>query len=76
MARLARLAGFGGYKAQITAALLGKQFGVRPEGWREAAGHFGTDGSHYSVADIVDDESLAAVRAYKKDIKAAAKAAG
>jgi uncharacterized HhH-GPD family protein len=72
--RLAELPGFGGYKAQIFAALLGKQLGVRPKGWREAAGHFGEDGSHYSVADIVDDDSLAAVRAYKKDIKAAAKA--
>jgi uncharacterized HhH-GPD family protein len=72
--RLAELPGFGGYKAQIFAALLGKQLGVRPDGWREAAGHFGEDGSHYSVADIVDDDSLAAVRAYKKDIKAAAKA--
>jgi uncharacterized HhH-GPD family protein len=75
-ARLSRLPGFGGYKAQITTALLGKQFGVQPPGWREAAGHFGAAGSHYSVADIVDDTSLAAVRAYKKDVKAAAKAAG
>ena len=74
VARLAELPGFGGYKAQIFAALLGKQLGVRPDGWREAAGHFGQDGSHFSVADIVDDDSLAAVRAYKKDIKAAAKA--
>jgi uncharacterized HhH-GPD family protein len=74
VARLAELPGFGGYKAQIFAALLGKQLGVRPDGWREAAGLFGQDGSHYSVADIVDDDSLAAVRAYKKDIKAAAKA--
>jgi len=73
--RLAKLPGFGDAKAQIFAALLGKQFGVRPEGWREAAGHFGKDGSHYSVADIVDEDSLAAVRAYKKDLKAAAKAA-
>jgi uncharacterized HhH-GPD family protein len=72
--RLAELPGFGGYKAQIFTAMLGKQLGVRPEGWREAAGHFGTEGSHYSVADIVDDNSLAAVRAYKKDLKAAAKA--
>ena len=56
VARLAELPGFGGYKAQIFAALLGKQLGVRPDGWREAAGHFGTDGSHYSVADIVDDD--------------------
>jgi uncharacterized HhH-GPD family protein len=74
VARLAELPGFGGYKAQIFAALLGKQLGVKPEGWREAAGHFGEDGSHYSVADIVDDDSLAAVRAYKKDMKAAVKA--
>jgi uncharacterized HhH-GPD family protein len=74
VARLAELPGFGGYKAQIFAALLGKQLGVQPEGWREAAGRFGEEGSHYSVADIVDEDSLAAVRAYKKDMKAAAKA--
>jgi uncharacterized HhH-GPD family protein len=74
VARIAELPGFGGYKAQIFAALLGKQLGVQPDGWREAAGHFGQNGSHYSVADIVDDDSLAAVRAYKKDMKAAAKA--
>jgi uncharacterized HhH-GPD family protein len=74
VARLAELPGFGGYKAQIFAAMLGKQLGVQPDGWREAAGHFGQDGSHYSVADIVDDASLAAVRAYKKELKAAAKA--
>ena len=74
VARLAELPGFGGYKAQIFAAMLGKQLGVQPDGWREAAGRFGEDGSHYSVADIVDDASLAAVRAYKKELKAAAKA--
>jgi uncharacterized HhH-GPD family protein len=76
VARVAELPGFGGYKAQIFTALLGKQLGVRPEGWREAAGHFGEEGSHYSVADIIDDDSLAAVRAHKKDMKAAAKAKG
>jgi uncharacterized HhH-GPD family protein len=74
VARLADLPGFGGAKAQIFAAMLGKQLGVQPDGWREAAGHFGEDGSYYSVADIVDDSSLAAVRAYKKELKAAAKA--
>jgi uncharacterized HhH-GPD family protein len=74
VARLSELPGFGGYKAQIFAALLGKQLGVQPDGWREAAGRFGEDGSHYSVADIVDAPSLAAVRAYKKEQKAAAKA--
>jgi uncharacterized HhH-GPD family protein len=72
--RLAELPGFGGAKAQIFAAMLGKQLGVQPDGWREAAGRFGEDGSYYSVADIVDDSSLAAVRAYKKELKAAAKA--
>ena len=74
VARLAELPGFGGAKAQIFAAMLGKQLGVQPDGWREAAGRFGENGSHYSVADIVDDASLAAVRAYKKELKAAAKA--
>jgi uncharacterized HhH-GPD family protein len=73
VARLAELPGFGGYKAQIFAALLGKQLGIQPDGWREAVGRFGEEGSHYSVADIVDENSLAAVRAYKKDMKTAAK---
>lgn len=72
--RLAELPGFGQYKAQITMALLGKQLGVQPEGWREAAGRFGEEGSHYSVADITDGASLAAVREHKKQAKAAAKA--
>jgi len=67
--RLTGLPGFGAYKAQITIALLGKQLGVQPGGWREAAGHFGEAGSHYSVADISDDDSLAAVRSYKRAMK-------
>jgi uncharacterized HhH-GPD family protein len=75
LARLRELPGFGADKAQIFLALLGKQYGVRPKGWREAAGHFGEKGAHYSVADIVDGPSLAAVRAYKQNVKAAAKAA-
>ena len=52
----------------------GKQFGVQPPGWREAAGHYGEEGSYRSVADIVDAGSLERVRAYKKEMKAAAKA--
>ncbi len=36
--RLSELPGYGTYKAQILMALLGKQLGVQPEGWREAAG--------------------------------------
>jgi uncharacterized HhH-GPD family protein len=72
--RVAALPGFGEQKAQIFTALLGKQFGVRPRGWREAAGSYGEDGSRRSVADVVDAESLQRVRAYKQQVKAAAKA--
>ncbi|WP_329238822.1 Fe-S cluster assembly protein HesB [Streptomyces sp. NBC_01460] len=74
--RLNALPGFGTQKAQIFLALLGKQFGVRPTGWREAAGAYGEDGSHRSVADITGPDSLAEVRAFKQQAKAAAKAAG
>lgn len=73
--RIKGLPGFGAVKAQIFLALLGKQYGVTPKGWRAAAGEFGKAGTHISVADIVDAESMGAVRAYKKQMKAAAKAA-
>ena len=68
---MAALPGFGAQKAKIFVALLGKQLGVRPPGWREAAGQFGAEGSHLSVADIVDDDSLGQVRSYKQALKAA-----
>ncbi len=71
--RLAALSGFGPQKAKIFIALLGKQFGVRPPGWREAAGQFGAEGTYLSVADIIDEDSLGRVRAYKQSLKAAAK---
>jgi uncharacterized HhH-GPD family protein len=74
--RVAELPGFGRQKAQIFVALLGKQYGVRPAGWREAAGAYGDEGSHMSVADIVDEASLTKVRDYKKSVKAAAKSVG
>ncbi|MER7725093.1 HhH-GPD-type base excision DNA repair protein [Streptomyces sp. NPDC096323] len=73
--RLNALPGFGTQKAQIFLALLGKQFGVRPPGWREAAGPYGEAGSHRSVADITGPESLAEVRAFKQEAKQTAKAA-
>jgi uncharacterized HhH-GPD family protein len=73
--RIVALPGFGKQKAQIFVALLGKQYAVQPPGWREAAGGYGAENAHKSVADIVDDESLAKVRAYKKQLKADAKAA-
>lgn len=72
--RVCALPGFGEQKAKIFVALLGKQLGVQPPGWREAAGSFGASGSYVSVADIHDDDSLAQVRAYKQTLKAAAKA--
>jgi uncharacterized HhH-GPD family protein len=73
--RLKELPGFGAQKAQIFLALLGKQLGVRPKGWREAAGAYGEAKSFRSVADITGSESLAKVRAHKQEMKAAAKAA-
>jgi uncharacterized HhH-GPD family protein len=72
--RLKELPGFGAQKAQIFLALLGKQFGVRPKGWREAAEAYGEPNSFRSVADITGPESLAKVRAHKQEMKAQAKA--
>ncbi len=71
--RVASLPGFGKQKSQIFVALLGKQFGIQPEGWREAAGVYGEEGALRSVADIIDGASLAKVREYKQSMKAAAK---
>ncbi|MET8473983.1 HhH-GPD-type base excision DNA repair protein [Streptomyces sp. NPDC006422] len=72
--RLNDLPGFGKQKAQIFLALLGKQLGVQPEGWREAAGAYGEPTAFRSVADITGPDSLAKVRAHKQEMKAAAKA--
>jgi uncharacterized HhH-GPD family protein len=74
--RLKGLPGFGEQKAQIFLALLGKQYAVTPKGWRAAAGEFGKAGTYVSVADIADAGSLEKVRSYKKQMKAAKKAAG
>ncbi len=71
--RLEALPGFGKQKARIFLALLGKQCGVRPPGWREAAGPYGDAGAHRSVADVTGPESLAAVREFKRAAKAAAR---
>ncbi|MEV8318059.1 HhH-GPD-type base excision DNA repair protein [Streptomyces sp. NPDC059900] len=74
--RLNDLPGFGKQKSQIFLALLGKQLGVRPTGWREAAGAYGEPNAYRSVADITDPESLQKVRTHKQQLKAAAKASG
>jgi len=71
--RVRALPGFGEPKARIFVALLGKQLGVRPEGWREAAGPYGNDGSARSVADVTSPETLQKVREFKRAAKAAQK---
>lgn len=68
--RLKALPGFGEQKAKIFLALLGKQYGVTPKGWRVAAGDYGKAGTHMSVADVLDAGSLQKVRTYKKEAKA------
>jgi uncharacterized HhH-GPD family protein len=73
--RLKALPGFGDVKAKIFLALLGKQRGLAAKGWQKAAGEFGRKGTRLSVADITDEASLQQVRAYKKQMKAATKAA-
>jgi uncharacterized HhH-GPD family protein len=74
--RLGELPGFGAQKSKIFLALLGKQYGVTPPGWRAAAGNYGLEGSRRSVADITGPETLLEVRAFKQEQKQAAKAAG
>jgi uncharacterized HhH-GPD family protein len=74
VSRLRALPGFGQQKAKIFAALLGKQLGVRPTGWRAATSPYGDVGSHLSVADITDLKSLEKVRATKRAQKAKARA--
>jgi uncharacterized HhH-GPD family protein len=72
--RLKALPGFGDQKARIFVALLGKQCGVQPPGWQEAAGAYGEDG-YRSIADVTDPETLERVRATKREAKAAARTA-
>ena len=72
-ARIEALPGFGKQKSQIFVALLAKQVGVRPRGWKAVAGDYALNG-YRSVADVVDEPSLHKVRAFKQQAKAAAKA--
>ncbi len=76
VSRLRSLPGFGEQKAKIFVALLGKQLGVRPPGWEAASAPFSEPGARRSVADIVDEASLAAVRNFKRDLKASARKTG
>jgi uncharacterized HhH-GPD family protein len=74
LANVKALPGFGEQKARIFIALLGKQLGVRPPGWEQAAAPFSEPGTFRSVADIDSPEALAKVRQHKQKMKAAAKA--
>ena len=71
-ARLRELPGYGEEKSRIFVALLAKRMGVKPRGWKVAAGKFG-DTVPRSVADIHDTASLGKVREWKKAQKAAKK---
>ncbi len=71
VSRLTELPGFGDTKARIFAALLAKQRGICPPGWQDACGEYAETGFR-SVADIVDEQSLANVRDHKKAAKAKA----
>ncbi len=74
LTRLGALPGRGDQKSRIFLALLGKQLGVEPKGWRTAAGDYGQANSRRSVADVVDNATLQEVREFKKKQKSAAKA--
>lgn len=70
--RLRALPGFGPEKSKIFVALLAKRFGVRPDGWDDAAGVFADDQPR-TIADCAGPDGLAAVRAWKAAQKAAGK---
>jgi uncharacterized HhH-GPD family protein len=67
--RLLALPGFGGEKAKIFLAILGKRMGVQPAGWEVAAEPF-SDENRRTVADADTPEHLQEVRAWKKMMKA------
>jgi len=73
--RLKALPGFGESKAKNFTALLGKQLGCTPKGWREACSPYGDAKTLYSIADIKDAGTYTKVREHKRAMKAAAKAA-
>jgi uncharacterized HhH-GPD family protein len=76
LGRIKELPGFGEQKSKIFVALLGKQLGVRPEGWRQVSAPFGDAGSFRSVADITGPDTLLKVRAVKAEHKKMAATAG
>lgn len=68
--RLRQLPGYGDEKSRIFIAILGKRMGVRPRGWKTAAGKFG-ESIPRSVADSTSPATLAKVREWKRAQRAA-----
>ena len=69
--RIRDLPGYGDEKAKILVAVLGKRFGIRPDGWEAACAPFSNDQPR-TVADIDSPKALNRVRAWKKAQKAKA----
>jgi uncharacterized HhH-GPD family protein len=67
--RLLALPGIGPMKARSLLAILGKRFGVRPPGWDDVVP------SHPTLGDVDSPEALEAYQAWKRDYKAAQRAA-
>ena len=74
-ARLCALPGFGEDKAKIFLAVLGKRFGVAPDGWERYASPF-SDAQPRSVADVDSPTALQRVRAFKQEMKKQGKGKG
>lgn len=72
LSRLTGLPGYGDEKARVFLAILGKRLSIKPRGWAEAAQPF-SDNVPRCVADVGSEADLAAVRAWKKQQKAAAR---
>lgn len=71
--RIRDLPGYGDEKAKILVAVLGKRFGIRPDGWEAACAPF-SDNQPRTVADIDSPEALSRVRSWKKAQKAKGRA--
>jgi uncharacterized HhH-GPD family protein len=69
LTRVQALPGFGKDKSRIFVGLLGKRLGVRPQGWELVAADWA------SIADVDSFERVAEIRAQKRAVKAAKKAA-
>lgn len=70
--RLQALPGYGAEKTKVFIAILAKRFDIRAQGWEKVASPF-SDDELRSAADVESEDSLLAIRARKKAMKAAGK---